>query len=134
VDESAAGDNVGGPVSESSAGDGTAGPADGRSWPQVRVDAFMDLVRIGRHHAAAGLAGGVHHLRFWEHGGPTNIENGISLCPRHHTLLHQGFTASGDANHVVTFRRPDGAVLGTTRPQNAVSCRPAVARAGCPAA
>jgi hypothetical protein len=203
------GDGAGGAVDESPGGDSNGGPADWRSWPQVRVDAFMDLVRIGRHHAAGGHAGGddrylvhvvrypthdqlidgpvlddsnaarvacdtarvihdvtsageplrlgrktrdwstaqrwaltvrdggrcrfpgcthrhvdIHHLSFWEHGGLTDIENGISLCPRHHTLLHQGFTASGDANHIVTFRRPGGAALGTTRPQRAISSRP----------
>jgi hypothetical protein len=65
----------------------------------------------------------IHHLRFWERGRPTNIENGISRCPRHHALLHQGFTASGDANQIVTFRRPGGAALGTTRPQRAIPSR-----------
>jgi hypothetical protein len=207
ADDLAAGADTGRAVDESPVGDSPGGLAGWRSWPQVQVDAFMDLVRIGRHHAGAGHAGGddrylvhvvryashdqlmdgtvldggraqrlacdaarvvhvvtttgeplrlgrktrdwstaqrraitlrdggrcrfpgcqhrhvdIHHLRFWEHGGPTDIENGISACPRHHSLLHGGFTASGNANGIVTFHRPGGAALGTTSPQRAVAC------------
>ncbi|HWG74860.1 MAG TPA: hypothetical protein VG184_12475, partial [Acidimicrobiales bacterium] len=39
---------------------------------------------------------------------------GIVVCPRHHTMLHGGFTADGNANGVLSFRRPDSTVLGTT--------------------
>jgi hypothetical protein len=207
ADDSAAGGDTGRAVDESPGGDSASGLADSRSWAQVRVDAFMDLVRIGRCHVVAGHGGGddrylvhvvrypthiqlidgtvldgdnaqrlacdagrvvhdvtttgeplrlgrktrdwstaqrraitvrdggrcrfpgcyhrhvdIHHLRYWEDGGPTDIENGISACPRHHTLLHQGFTASGNANGTVTFHRPGGCALGTSRPQNAVAC------------
>ena len=31
-----------------------------------------------------------HHIRGWEHGGPTNLENCCLLCRRHHTLCHEG--------------------------------------------
>ena len=31
-----------------------------------------------------------HHVIFRSHGGPTNIDNGILLCPAHHHALHQG--------------------------------------------
>jgi len=54
----------------------------------------------------------IHHLRWWTQGGATDIDNGVLICPHHHTLLHQGFTATGDANHSVTFHRPNGTVLG----------------------
>jgi hypothetical protein len=37
-------------------------------------------------------------------------------CDRHHTLLHNGFRAEGDADGEVTFFRPDGSVIGTTTP------------------
>ena len=30
----------------------------------------------------------VHHVHFWEHGGPTDIDNGLLLCRRHHRKLH----------------------------------------------
>ncbi len=59
----------------------------------------------------------IHHLVPWNHGGPTDVSNGICGCGRHHTLLHAGFTAAGDANGTVIFRRPDGTVIGTTSPR-----------------
>ena len=30
----------------------------------------------------------VHHVHYWEHGGPTDIDNGLLLCRRHHRMLH----------------------------------------------
>ena len=30
----------------------------------------------------------VHHVQFWEDGGPTDIDNGLLLCRRHHHNLH----------------------------------------------
>lgn len=29
-----------------------------------------------------------HHVIPWEHGGPTDIDNGALLCQRHHTFVH----------------------------------------------
>jgi hypothetical protein len=31
-----------------------------------------------------------HHINWWEHGGPTNLENCCLLCRRHHVLCHEG--------------------------------------------
>jgi hypothetical protein len=31
----------------------------------------------------------IHHHDHWEHGGPTDIDNGVHLCRRHHVFLHQ---------------------------------------------
>ncbi|MGL5928573.1 MAG: HNH endonuclease signature motif containing protein [Dermatophilaceae bacterium] len=30
-----------------------------------------------------------HHVRWWEHHGPSDIGNGALLCRRHHTVVHQ---------------------------------------------
>ena len=48
----------------------------------------------------------IHHVLPWEHGGPTDVTNGILLCPHHHTLIHDGWTITGDINHTLVFRRP----------------------------
>ena len=31
-----------------------------------------------------------HHVHWWEHGGPTDIDNLTLLCRRHHVLVHEG--------------------------------------------
>ena len=56
----------------------------------------------------------LHHQWPWEDGGPTDIDNGFLACGRHHTLLHRGFSATGDPNHALTFHRPDGSDIGAT--------------------
>lgn len=64
----------------------------------------------GCHRRVADL----HHSEWWSRGGGTDVSNGFLCCPRHHTLLHSGYEAKGDANREVTFFRPDGSVLGVS--------------------
>ena len=55
----------------------------------------------------------VHHVRHYGDGGRTAVANGVLLCPRHHTAVHEGgFRITGEPNGPITFHRPDGAVLG----------------------
>jgi hypothetical protein len=52
----------------------------------------------------------VHHLRHWRDGGPTDPDNLVALCPRHHRLLHLGrLRISGDPAD------PDGLVFSDER-------------------
>lgn len=54
----------------------------------------------------------VHHLRHFADGGATAVSNGILLCRRHHTAVHEGgFGIAGDPNGVLTFYRADGTAL-----------------------
>jgi hypothetical protein len=58
----------------------------------------------------------VHHVRHFADGGPTAVDNGILICPRHHTVVHEGgFRISGEPNGTLTFHRPDGSILGTSK-------------------
>jgi predicted restriction endonuclease len=42
----------------------------------------------------------------------TAVNNGILLCPRHHTLVHEGgFTIRGDITDGLTFHRADGTAI-----------------------
>jgi hypothetical protein len=51
----------------------------------------------------------VHHIQHWAAGGPTNLDNLVTLCDRHHRAVHElGWTVSGDANGVLTFKGPHG--------------------------
>lgn len=116
------------PVDESSGGDSE------QSGESKRADAFMDLVRTALAHVDGGRVTGddrymvhvvrrqdsphtyIHHIRPWEHGGPTDIDNAMSACPRHHHKLHAGFIVRGDPNGELRFYRPDGSYLGSTKP------------------
>jgi hypothetical protein len=50
-----------------------------------------------------------HHILHWANGGPTNIDNLITLCAYHHRLVHEGdWTVRGNPNGDVVFIRPDG--------------------------
>jgi hypothetical protein len=43
-----------------------------------------------------------HHIRHWEDGGTTDLDNLVLVCPYHHRLHHRGIiTITGDASHLV---------------------------------
>jgi hypothetical protein len=43
-----------------------------------------------------------HHLKHWEDGGPTDLDNLVLLCPYHHRAHHRGvITLTGPAEHLV---------------------------------
>jgi hypothetical protein len=53
-----------------------------------------------------------HHLIHWAAGGPTDLDNLITVCPLHHRLIHEaGWTISGDPNSEVTWIQPGGTVF-----------------------
>ncbi|MFN2539598.1 MAG: DUF222 domain-containing protein [Mycobacteriales bacterium] len=46
-----------------------------------------------------------HHVRFWAHGGPTDLANLVLVCSRHHTLIHaQGFQLVLSPDRTLTVR------------------------------
>jgi hypothetical protein len=54
----------------------------------------------------------IHHIIHWVRGGPTDLDNLITLCLYHHRLVHEsGWTITGDPNHQVTWHRPSGSVF-----------------------
>ena len=54
----------------------------------------------------------VHHALPWEHGGPTEIDNLMELCPKHHRLFHAGaFEIERCGAGEFIFRRTDGRVI-----------------------
>jgi hypothetical protein len=58
----------------------------------------------------------LHHQHPWSEGGSTDLDNGFLVCPRHHTLLHTGYHATGNPNIRLSFHRPDGTPIGATTP------------------
>lgn len=60
-----------------------------------------------------------HHIVWWEHGGLTELDNLLLLCPKHHHAIHdRDWELTGTATEHV-FRRPDGVVA---EPAAAVLC------------
>ena len=50
-----------------------------------------------------------HHIVFWDHGGPTDLDNLVLLCSHHHHLCHEGgYHAAAQPDGHITFTRPDG--------------------------
>ena len=62
-----------------------------------------------------------HHIRHWEDGGPTELDNLVLLCPYHHRLHHRGvITITGPADRL-TVTDSAGRVLragSLARPPN----------------
>jgi hypothetical protein len=54
----------------------------------------------------------LHHIQHWADGGRTDLDNLISLCPYHHTLVHdRGYLIAGPPGGAFAFYRPDGSPL-----------------------
>jgi Domain of unknown function (DUF222)/HNH endonuclease len=59
----------------------------------------------------------IHHVIYWQRGGPSDLDNMIPLCERHHHLVHEGgWTLQLFPDRRTTWRTPDGTVYydGTT--------------------
>ncbi|MEN8176635.1 MAG: DUF222 domain-containing protein [Pseudomonadota bacterium] len=55
-----------------------------------------------------------HHVQAWADGGPTVLENMLSICKRHHTFLHEGgFRVEARGDGTFRFLWPDGRELET---------------------
>jgi hypothetical protein len=51
----------------------------------------------------------IHHIVHWADGGPTDLDNLITLCGFHHRLIHEhGWTISGNPNGTITWHHPRG--------------------------
>jgi hypothetical protein len=54
----------------------------------------------------------LHHIQHWSNGGPTDLDNLISLCKRHHMAIHdRGYSITPGPDGTFTFFRPDGTPL-----------------------
>jgi hypothetical protein len=50
-----------------------------------------------------------HHVRWWEHGGPTDLDNLVLVCSFHHKLVHEyGWSLTRDRDGTVWWFHPDG--------------------------
>jgi hypothetical protein len=59
----------------------------------------------------------VHHVHWYRHGGPTNIDNLLPLCVKHHHLAHEGgWKLTLDTRRNLTITYPDGTIMTTGPP------------------
>jgi hypothetical protein len=58
----------------------------------------------------------VHHVVHWVDGGPTDLANMVSLCPRHHRNVHSGRLRIETTGGGVRIRARDGRELVDHRP------------------
>ena len=50
-----------------------------------------------------------HHVLWWRHGRPTDLENLLLICSFHHRLVHEhGWSVRGDPDGTLRWIRPDG--------------------------
>ncbi len=60
-----------------------------------------------------------HHVRWITHGGPTQLDNLVLVCTRHHHRLHQpGWEAKLLPDATVEVTDPDGIVRATSPPRS----------------
>ena len=53
----------------------------------------------------------IHHVIYWQRGGPSDLDNMVPLCERHHHLVHEGgWTLELFPDRRTTWRTPDGTV------------------------
>ncbi len=58
-----------------------------------------------------------HHIRTWQRGGPTDLDNLVPLCPQHHHLVHEGrWHIELLPDRSLRLHRPDGVHHRTTSP------------------
>jgi hypothetical protein len=68
-----------------------------------------------------------HHVQHWAHGGPTALNNLVSLCRTHHHLLHEGgFRMQADPRRPgrPTFYDPRGYHIPEVPPEMTINGRP----------
>ncbi len=59
----------------------------------------------------------IHHLKWFRNLGPTDIDNLLPLCSKHHHLAHEGrWQLSLDTKRNLTITRPDGTRMTTGPP------------------
>jgi len=66
----------------------------------------------------------IHHITWWEHGGPTNLANLLPLCAHHHHRIHtEHWQLTLAPDRTLTITHPNGTTM-TTGPPPAPPPRP----------
>jgi hypothetical protein len=74
-----------------------------------------------------------HHVRWWERGGTTDLDNLVLICSFHHTLVHEhGWSLKRDPDGTIRWFHPDGTRYraGPAPPREGIEPQPALAAVG----
>lgn len=66
------------------------------------------------------------HVRWWSHGGPDEIDNGLCLCSLHHKLFDKGVLGLGEDQRVLVSQRFVGRSEASRRYVLALAGRPVI--------
>ncbi len=59
----------------------------------------------------------IHHLRYWENNGDTDLANLLPVCSKHHHCIHdKGWAVTMGANRSLRIDLPDGTTMTTGPP------------------
>ena len=59
----------------------------------------------------------LHHIIWWDHGGPSNLDNFLPLCEQHHhNIHHNGWQLTLTPNRTLTIQLPDETIMTTGPP------------------
>jgi hypothetical protein len=75
-----------------------------------------EVIRRDRHCRFPGCANvtfaAVHHVKPWDSGGRTDLENLVLVCKKHHGIVHRkGWSMTGNPNEELTIVGPTGRVM-----------------------
>jgi hypothetical protein len=60
----------------------------------------------------------MHHVWWWEHGGPTDLDNLLPICVRHHTAVHdRGWKLKLLPDRTLEITLPDGTTIEAGPPE-----------------
>jgi hypothetical protein len=60
----------------------------------------------------------IHHVRWWRHGGRTDLDNLLPVCVQHHTAIHdQGWTIELTPDRTLVVTLPNREVMTTGPPR-----------------
>ena len=66
-----------------------------------------------------------HHIIPWEHNGPTDLDNLIPLCSKHHHLVHEGmWTIHLKPDRAIVWTQPNGQIYFDGHTTDRIPTRP----------
>jgi hypothetical protein len=109
---------------------------DGRRTRRVHASLRRTLERRDRGCRFPGCTNKIwvdaHHIEHWAHGGPTALENLVTLCRFHHILLHEGGVTIDENEAELVFLDRQGRKIEAVPPTDRLAASPEDVEASVP--